>query len=1116
MAIVCPNFSHPDWIALEKSVGRKRALEMYAENNFEIPKVNTELKKTVFGFVSGIFKQATTLDLLKNNPELGKRIVDRLKKLYPSVRIYQDGLFDENGNWVQIPPGQVGVHYRNAFYSAVAWANDSYTETPPHEYAHEYIDMFRNHPLVQKGINKYGEEALVTFMGRYFAGKEMSTPVMNWINDFFYLVKSLFGATDIQEELARAFYKGQKLEAHENAGSGIYSFQEKQGPYRDIKGTMVNEHGFSEKAIESLSEGAAAQMIIKNEIGPNALNPMAPPSGDQVKDGLRNLFDKIIGIDRASDNDYLNLAVLPLQKIQDAKKILQTLSSADKIGQKLFGEEVELTEEEQMVYDLAVNGKQRLEYKKIADNSIFTEENNTVDLEDYKKAVDAEIKKTANRRNELYEKVPKRMRNLMKNAEKLLHYQLVPRVVVKYLSGSENSALSNLVYKALNEANRKRMHLLQKFDDIYHAQKGTFKNWSAFNNPKDSIDDYDTFTVKGYKSGEPSNPIEIKLTEAEALTMYLMDRQNDKTAGNPPPSISLRNKGFHLTAINDRDIKGTDTMMLMPNELAKLKEHIESDPKFTDTVTKIDEALEMLYQETNKSHKLATGFDIPKINNYFPVYYGSKSLDMATSKNMVDEIRSAHVRLGADEAIRIEDVNKIISFHKNNSALYASHVLPISNINKVMKNMNREYEGTQEATYINDINALVNQIQDNSTLFSGQGEKDLNKMINKVTGNFAVSVLAMNIATMLKQPVGYLALKTQINTKYLKQAGWGIGGIVGIKPGQIMRSIKYTGIKGGETLMPVEWNMDKSDPVYNELKKYSPILSFRVEGALSRETGEALMDEQRGEDKIRIPMLGITISKHRLMEGIKIMDSAVILAAWKAVKLETADTHPDLKEGSPEYYEHVARRTEEIIAKTQSAYELVNRSSLSRLSNPVARLVTMFGSQSSLMGNLLVDSTVSYINNPSKENKRKMYKTYVNIAVLTSLALATIEGLKHGLTHGFDDDDELPEQLLTSSLINAFGNIYGLSQLSRLVVSRMDSQPWMAQTQMPIETLVDTFAGGLYDVLRGYKLDRHGNYEQLTIDDGLLKIAKAWFMAKGLPLSPFKDTSAMLENVMGD
>jgi hypothetical protein len=69
---------------------------------------------------------------------------------------------------------------------------------------------------------------------------------------------------------------------------------------------------------------------------------------------------------------------------------------------------------------------------------------------------------------------------------------------------------------------------------------------------------------------------------------------------------------------------------------------------------------------------------------------------------------------------------------------------------------------------------------------------------------------------------------------------------------------------------------------------------------VSKETGEALMNQDIGRDKIKVPGMKnedgtpVYISKARLMEGIKIFDSVTIMSIYKAVKLETAEQHPDL------------------------------------------------------------------------------------------------------------------------------------------------------------------------------------------------------------------------------
>ena len=117
----------------------------------------------------------------------------------------------------------------------------------------------------------------------------------------------------------------------------------------------------------------------------------------------------------------------------------------------------------------------------------------------------------------------------------------------------------------------------------------------------------------------------------------------------------------------------------------------------------------------------------------------------------------------------------------------------------------------------------------------------------------------------------------------------------------------------------------------------------RLEGMVSKETGEALMNAEIGQDKIPMPWKNkagekVYISKARLMEGIKIFDSVTIMSIWKAVKLETAEKHPDLVEGTPEYKEHVALRVNNIVNKTQPTYDPANRAVLSLSKNPVARV----------------------------------------------------------------------------------------------------------------------------------------------------------------------------------
>jgi len=237
--------------------------------------------------------------------------------------------------------------------------------------------------------------------------------------------------------------------------------------------------------------------------------------------------------------------------------------------------------------------------------------------------------------------------------------------------------------------------------------------------------------------------------------------------------------------------------------------------------------------------------------------------------------------------------------------------------------------GTPEAQYVDSLDGTLNRIEDPKNLYSSMGEKDMDKLINKISSNFAVSVLAMNLPIIFKQPVGYFIMKGFIDPKYLKKAGFGLGPVVGgVTPSQFMKSLKFTGVKGGETLLPVEWKTNTENQEYKEIIEHSSRLAYRMEGAITRELGEAMSNAEAGQDRVLMPWKDkktgepVYISKSRLLEGIRVMDNNILMNTWKAVKFEAKEKYPQLKEGSSEYWDHVKSRTEFIINQTQAQTRL--------------------------------------------------------------------------------------------------------------------------------------------------------------------------------------------------
>lgn len=94
-----------------------------------------------------------------------KHIADTLARLFPEITV----LWHQN-----LPEGEYGRIDTTDLEAITIMLSDNYqADTLPHEYAHRYIEMFRETPIVQEAIQKYGsEEALVQAIGEQVVKQE--------------------------------------------------------------------------------------------------------------------------------------------------------------------------------------------------------------------------------------------------------------------------------------------------------------------------------------------------------------------------------------------------------------------------------------------------------------------------------------------------------------------------------------------------------------------------------------------------------------------------------------------------------------------------------------------------------------------------------------------------------------------------------------------------------------------------------------------------------------------------------------------------------------------------------------------------------------------------------
>ena len=1088
MGIICPNISHPDYKKLVELYGEDKAILMFVDNSYQIPNAtnSSNTVKRVMGRLSFPFK--STMALLRENPAFASEMIDELNDKFPEVRIVKEKILDKDGKYIEFQPGEKGMHYRNAFESVVAWANDASIETPPHEYAHHYIEMFHNSAIVQEAIKKYGGiEPLAEMMGRHYAKKKMSSGFVNWAKNFWNTVKKYFGNSDVGYELADAFYNAKKLDGKTGAGLATVNYQ-KGGEVRefhdggyDMKkqkfGVLPSTQNLTKDDREALYQAKARETFVKRagiNIG-NFNNDQPALSAKKMSDQIDS-FREFHQLHSAGKSTYNN-SVIDNRYLKALNDWLYEGDNMTRLAQSMFDPNADLITDTiegygVKVVDLLGQMQVTTDYKRKMDSSITDGKGNFYSLEDAVDKARKEVVDSQKKRDQMYDKYIKYapLKKMVKKVEKLLLFQLNGRLISKYISGSSSSFLSDSFYKSLNHAEDNRNFIMMEFNkalmqDKYSAE---YKKWSYFKNKKayefENIDslDTETHTFKD-KEGKPRN---IKLTKAEMLSIHLMGRQ--KRAAD-----SMFKNGIILNdTIEGRDVVANDKFQITKSLAAEIDAKILNDPAMVKAIEGIDKAMKYMEGHISETYSAETGLPFEVQKNYFPTYAGTKKFEARKSKSSSNDFRSLNASLGNTDAIRIVDPIQVINSYKVAAATYSALAIPIANNKKVISQIESQFKGTKEEPYIEAMKAIINQLEDRSTLYSGQGEQEWEQTINKLTSNFTVAVLGMNIPVMAKQSVSFLTAMEAISGKYLKKAGFGSKMYPVINPLAIFKALDISNPMKGNSILPVEWNLDTSSGTFALMREHSPALAARLDGMVTREMAEALMNQDQNDDIITIPGFKkkdgthYKVSKTRLMEGIRIFDAVTIENLWRAAEFEAVEEY-GLKRGTEKFYKHVAIRTQEIVSETQPNNNITDKSTAANLSNPLARFVTQFSSATSKIAMQQIDGVLDYLANPTSANLQRILKRSANIMISTALTITIMDALRTALLHGYEDDDELMKDILISGTVNSLSYYYGVGLLVRGVGSQLDDKPFYQSLQTPVEAMGQDLIQVLSNLAKG-------------------------------------------------
>tara|TARA_R100001463_G_scaffold43080_2_gene90027 strand:+ start:27527 stop:36970 length:9444 start_codon:yes stop_codon:yes gene_type:complete len=156
------------------------------------------------------YQSNSNVPLISKEPQLFDDIVERLQKHFPEVTLESlDRIMATDGREVL---GQ-------AMGMLAQWSKSKATlDTVPHEYAHIYLNMYANQPIVKQGLSKFGNEELAEYIGLYYQdrlGGSLKKRVGMWLKQFWLKIKKLVGAKftdqDVKDYLAGSFFSGKRL-----------------------------------------------------------------------------------------------------------------------------------------------------------------------------------------------------------------------------------------------------------------------------------------------------------------------------------------------------------------------------------------------------------------------------------------------------------------------------------------------------------------------------------------------------------------------------------------------------------------------------------------------------------------------------------------------------------------------------------------------------------------------------------------------------------------------------------------------------------------------------------------------------------------------------------------
>lgn len=588
--------------------------------------------------------------------------------------------------------------------------------------------------------------------------------------------------------------------------------------------------------------------------------------------------------------------------------------------------------------------------------------------------------------------------------DKLLNYDMLDPQTMFGKMGDNMKSTYDALRNGLDKKTEKLRSAQEYVDDImdkYGIKPKELREWTGSN-----------AKTQHFKTSRG----EIDLTVAQVMSLYELNKRSQARG-----HMYDRNGGIkQAPVVGKAKLEGTTyTPAQIKKNYRPVKVTASDVETITKTLTPAQRALADGLQQFMGDQCAAWGNEVTMdmygyekftAKNYFPIstdknYVATRQGDAG---NKVSTIKNMGITKSttpyANNPLIIEDIFDVFSRQVDNMSTYNAYVIPLSDLNKVYN-----YKDTRGMTEFGS--SIKEEIE---RTFGKQGNdyivklvSDINGTVNKdksiasqLVSNMKAASVAGNLRVAAQQPTAYIRASMEINPKYLARGATTI-----TRKGQ--------------------WDL---------ICKYAPIAQWKDWGFYRMDTSRQMKDIMFNTDS----------TKQRFVNATMILaekgDQLAWNRLWRACEYECMDQHPDLKEGTEEFYKQVGKRFSEVVDKTQVVDSILHRTQIMRSQSEINQLATSFMAEPLKTYDMLYRAAADLKNaytadikdNEKKTELRKKTRNkavraatvFVLTGVATSIAASAVDMLRDD-----DRDKDNKEKYIASLKSNIVDNLNLLNNI---------------------------------------------------------------------------------------